>query len=49
MEPTSVRIVEDIQGLPRVLHKIIDPDRCSVSNEFLLTGKRARSDVNLED
>ena len=43
VEPTSKRIVEDISKLETVLHKIIDKKGCVVPDEFLRTGRRARS------
>lgn len=41
--PTSVQICADILGLPGVLRKIIAAEGCVVHDEFLRTGRRARS------
>ena len=40
VEPTSARIVEDIQAFPRVLEKIIQRRGCVVPDEDLRTGRR---------
>jgi hypothetical protein len=42
VEPSSKRIVEDIQAFPRVLQKIIDAQGCVVPDEFLRSGRRER-------
>jgi hypothetical protein len=43
LEPTSERIVQDIQALPRVLGKIIEAEGRVVPDEFLRTGRRELS------
>jgi len=43
MEPTSDRIVNDIQKFPEVLRKIIAFHGCVVHDEFLRSGRRERS------
>ena len=40
-EPTSERIVQDIQGLTGVLHKIIENQGCVISGDNLRSGHRA--------
>ena len=40
--PTSAQIVSDIQGLPKVLEKIIEARGCVVPDEFTRGGRRAR-------
>ena len=40
--PTSEQIITDIQGLPRVLEKIILAKGCVVGDEFLRRGRRER-------
>jgi hypothetical protein len=40
MEPTSERIVQDIQKFEMVLDKIIAAEGCVVADEFLRTGRR---------
>lgn len=44
MEPTSSRIVQDTIAFPNVLRKIIDVNGCVVKDEYLRTGRRARTD-----
>ena len=41
--PTSDQIVEDIMGFDRILEKIIESEGCVIPDEFLRTGRRARS------
>ncbi len=40
VEPTSDRIIEDIEAFPRVLQKIIEHKGCVVLDEYLRTGRR---------
>lgn len=40
--PCSARVIEDIEGLPEVLDRIIEADGCVVHDLFLRTGRRAR-------
>ena len=49
MEPTSVRIVEDIKALPQVLDVIIKAKGCVVKDEFLRTGRRSRRADDKDD
>ena len=42
VEPTSERIVEDIQALPAVLTKIIAAKGCVIQDQYLRNGRRAR-------
>ena len=39
VEPISLRIVENIQALPRVLDVIMKANGCVVKEEFLRTGR----------
>lgn len=42
VEPTSERIMQDINALPNVLQTIIERQGCVVKDEYLRTGRRAR-------
>lgn len=41
--PTSEQIIEDIMGFPEILEKIIEAEGCVIPDEYLRTGRRARS------
>jgi hypothetical protein len=41
--PTSDQIIEDILGFPQILTKIINEEGCVIADEYLRTGRRARS------
>ena len=42
LEPTSQRIIEDIDAFPRVLQKIIEINGCAVKDQAIRSGRRAR-------
>jgi hypothetical protein len=46
LEPTSDRIIEDIDAFPRVLEKIIANSGCAVKDEAIRSGRRALKSNN---
>jgi len=42
VEPTSERIIEDVQALPEVLQRIITAKGCVLQDQYLRNGRRAR-------
>jgi hypothetical protein len=49
LEPTSDRIIEDIDAFPTVLEKIIANNGCAVKDEAIRSGRRSRTSNNQGD